>query len=274
MDTIFPYMVNAAFNLPLSIIATFANVLVFLAIRRTTSIFPPSKLLLCSLVLTDVGVGSVVQPQLAVHLLTKATKARSLACFSLKWYAFAGSMLSCVSMFTMAGISLDRYIAVYSHLSYRNIVTTKRVAAFLAFSWFVAVLYPSTRHWNGVIWGYITPLGILICSFVISVAYTKVYRGLRHLSPHSEGEAYLNIAKYRKISTTMLWIYVIFMISYLPVSLAVFIATLCHHSTLTQCISEFCYTVMLLKSSINPFIYCFRLPGIRAEVLKQLRKFR
>ena len=71
LDNSLPYFFNAALNVPLALATTFANLVVLLAMRRVTSIRLTSKLLLCSLVMTDLGAGSVVQPQFAAFLFLR-----------------------------------------------------------------------------------------------------------------------------------------------------------------------------------------------------------
>ena len=44
------------------------------------------------------------------------------------------------------------------------------------------------------------------------------------------------------------------------------------HNVFTQCILEFSITLMYLNSCLNPFVYCFRLPDIRAKVRQTLRQ--
>ena len=75
-----PYTMNAALNVFLAIVATFANVLVFGAVRHNTSLHLPSKLLLCSLILTDLGVALVVQPQFVTFLITKVKDLSAISC--------------------------------------------------------------------------------------------------------------------------------------------------------------------------------------------------
>ena len=142
---------NAALNVPLAILATFANSLVFAAIRQSTSIHLPSKLLLWSLVLTDIGVGLVVQPQYTTYLITKVKDSLSISCFCLKLFGFAGGMFTCVLLLTMAAISVDRYIALFFHLKYHEIVTTRRVCVILTITWSYAGLYASTWLWKSMV---------------------------------------------------------------------------------------------------------------------------
>ena len=66
-----PFIVNAALNVALSIVTTIANILVFDAIRKSTSLHLPSKLLLCGLVLTDLAVGLIYEPLNTAFLISK-----------------------------------------------------------------------------------------------------------------------------------------------------------------------------------------------------------
>ena len=282
LNTTLPYSVNSAMNVLLAITTTFANCLVAVSIRRTTSIHLPSKLLLYSLILTDLGVGSVVQPQFAGYLIAKANKARHFSCFFLKSYVFCGSMFSAISLFTMTVITVDRYIALFRHLEYRETVTVKRVSAVVIFSWSCAILYALTMFWNNVLWLVLTLLGLFICFFVISVAHVKICQRLRHQHGHrvqdqaatqvQQAGITLNVARYQRAASAMLWIYAFFIICYLPYICALSVDMALQQGALTLCIRSFCYTLLLLKSLVNPLVYCFRLPEIRAEVLRQLLK--
>ena len=79
-----PYVVNAVLNVLLAIVTTFAIILVFSAVRHSPSIRLPSKLVLCSLVLTDVGVGLVVQPQFVTFLIAQFKDFPDIGCFCIK----------------------------------------------------------------------------------------------------------------------------------------------------------------------------------------------
>ena len=82
----------------------------------------------------------------------------------------------------------------------------------------------------------------------------------------------LDLAKYRRSASSMLWIYGLFILCYLPNFCMYFVLVLHGHNAFIHCIYEFTWTLVLLNSSLNPLIYCFRLPEIRAEVLRTIRK--
>ena len=278
-----PYAVNAALNVLLAIVAILANIMVFNAIRHITSIRFPSKLLLCSLILTDLGVALVVQPQFATFLITKIKESLDISCFFLKSIAVTGHTLACASLLTMTAISLDRYIALFFHLKYHEIVTTRRVCVVLSIIWSCSGFFASTLLWNKILLASIAIPGIIVCFLVMSVAYIKIYRGLRHQHGHQvQDQAQvqaqqqtgntLDLAKYRRSASSMLWIYGLFILCYLPFFCVHFLTSFSQHNVLFDCILEFSETCVHLNSCLNPFVYCFRLPEIRAEVRQTIRK--
>ena len=277
-----PYTVNAALNVPLAIAATFTNILVFAAVRHSPSIRLPSKLLLCSLVLTDVGVGLVVQPQFVTFLIMKVKDHPAIACYCRQSFDIASATFTSASVSTMTAISLDRYIALFFHLKYHEIVTTRRVCVVLAIVWSLALFYASTWFWNTTLYSSLTFCGLCVCFLVISVAYIKIYRGLRQQYGHQVQEQAqvqaqqqagntLDLVRYRRSASSMLWIYSLFILCYLPYFCVRFVSAFLYHNVFIHCIIEFSLTAVFLNSCLNPFIYCLRLPEIRAEVLRILR---
>ena len=165
-----PYIVNASLNVLLALVTTVANILVLSAIRKNTSLHLPSKLLLGNLVLTDLGVGIVAQPMFVAFLVAKV-KGFSDICFLYASAYITGSILIRVSLLTMTAISLDRYIALYFHLRYRDIVTTKRVFSVLLAIWLLAGLPASLWYWYPMPYRYFVIVVTSICFIVCTVLH-------------------------------------------------------------------------------------------------------
>ena len=81
-----PYIMNACLNVLQALVTTVANSLVLSAIRKNTSLHLPSKLLLGSLILTDLGVGIAVQPMFASFLIAKVKSSSGIICPLYIWY--------------------------------------------------------------------------------------------------------------------------------------------------------------------------------------------
>ena len=275
-----PCFVNAALSVSLAVATTFANLVVLLAMRHVKSIRLPSKLLLCSLVLTDLGAGSVVAPQDAAYVFHEAIYPDLVLCSLYRAFAVTASLFSCPSLWTLAAISLDRYAALFFSLEYQQIVTTRRVCAVLAFIWALAILFALTSITSSGLWYASVVPGTVVPLLVISVACIRISRRLRaqHIQPQAPEEAQqqagntLNMERYRRTASTMIIVFVLLLICYLPHLCMATLRTAIERTALLACLLTHSYSLVLLNSLLNPFVYCLRVPEIRTEVVKQLRK--
>ena len=280
LDNRLPYFVNAALNVPLAVATTVANLVVLLAMRRVTSIRLPSKLLLCSLVITDLGAGIVVAPQFAAFLFLRAIYSGSVQCPLHRSFAVTGSLSSTASLLSLTAICVDRYAALFFHIKYKQIVTTRRVCAVLAFIWTIGLLLALLSVTNTKFRYAVGRSVFTVSLLVISVACIKIYHRLR--APQIQTQApdqaqqqagnTLNMARYRRTASVTLTFYVLFLIGYLPFWCLAAVRSVIGSTTLIECLSDFSYSLVLLNSLLNPFVYCLRLPEIRTESEKQLRK--
>ena len=280
LDNPLPYFVNAALNVPLAVATTVANLVVLLAMHRVTSIRLPSKLLLCSLVITDLAAGSVVAPQFAAFVFLRAIHPYIVQCPLHRSFVATGSALGTASLLGLAAISLDRYAALFFHIKYKQIVTTRRVCAVLAFIWTLGLILAFMSLLDNKLWHECAISGAVVALVVISVAFIKIYRRLRALpiQPQAPDQAQqqagntLNMARYRRTASAMLMVYVLFLICYLPFWCLAAMSLVIERTALTECLWCFSYSLVLLNSLLNAFVYCLRLPEIRTESEKQLRK--
>lgn len=94
-------------NIILSITAVAGNVLILLALWRTSSLHSPSKLLLRCLATTDISVGLISQPLFVIHVVSVINK-RWKICFISERSAYITSAALCgVSVLTLTAISED-----------------------------------------------------------------------------------------------------------------------------------------------------------------------
>ena len=278
LDSPLPCMVNAAINVAMAFVSISTSVLVLLAMRRVTSIRLPSKLLLCSLALTDLVTGLAVQPQYAAFLFSKALYNARVPCAVVKSLYFSGSLLFTVSSYTLLLITLDRYAALFFYHNYQWIVTTRRVCVALAFTWSLSLFFASPSLWDFAVFRLFCLATKFLATFVASVAQIRIYRRLRQLQSHGNNKAEqqvgggIGIARYRKMASATLWIYVMLLLCYAPyLAVASFIQVF-GYTPLSEFVREATYTVLLLNSCLNPFIYCCRLRDVRNAVIGQLRE--
>ena len=283
MNSSVPYHINGAINALLATPTTFANLLVLLAMRHVTSIRRPSKLLLCNLALTDVGTGLVTHPIYSFALLVSHDSDR-LTCTLERILYVAGSLFGGVSTITLTAISLDRYYALFWRLRYQQMFTTARAGVIVFFSWALPLCFALTWLWDAAIATGMLIGGSLLTFAVISVAYIKIFRGLRNQhalqvhalpplpgQPQGQATNSFNVVKYKKLASVTCCVYSLFLINHTPLLFCYLTIVVYEHNTYVELIREYAYTILLLNSCLNPFVYCMRLPEIRAGILKQLR---
>ena len=125
----------------LSITAFFGNVLVLVALRKESSLHPPSKVLLRNLATTDLCVGVISQPLYAALLLTAVNEHCNVCRYVDVVVAITSYILCAVSLLTLTAISVDRLLALLLGLRYRQVVTLRRAYGTVIAFWAVSTVY-------------------------------------------------------------------------------------------------------------------------------------
>ena len=268
-------------NVPLMFASITGNALVLAAILKTPSLRSlPSNIFLCSLSITDFLVGLVVQPVYIIRKLNNSTSE-----FFFKATGFMTYILCGVSLTTITAISLDRLFALHYHMTYPNLITTKRAIYASASLWFVSIMLSCLGVWiTGV---YFLIVGVLtaICFVISAASYIKIYFIVRHhqIQIHAQQQAVNNfsisvnipdsnnmlISKKHALKTFMYYACMVFCyLPYLSVSL-LFFASVIGYDRLKW---SFVETLVFVNSSINPFLFCWCNRRIRKSVVKIVRK--
>ena len=172
---------HSAPNIVLSITASLGNVLILVALRKVSSVHPPTKLLFQRLATSDLCVGLLSQPFHATRLLNDVTRMSTNMAFYIKIVNIASKFTLCgVSVLTSTAISVDRLLALLLRLRYRHVVTLRRVRAVIICLWLFGVLGGLlVLIWNKTIMESIA-LVFVVLSVVISVSsYAKIFLTLR-----------------------------------------------------------------------------------------------
>ena len=268
-----------------AITAILGNSLIIAAVYRASSLHPPSKTLLCSLALTHLFVGLLVDPIFILFLITLDSKG-SEVCVSIFKISYSTSqILFSVSLSILTAISVDRLCALILGLRYRQIVTLKRVGLFLVYSWTQGIAFGLAVLINPLIAPYYSLVGIAICLLTSVCCYTKVYKRLRHQhgqiqvlqlnilqGPSINPEERPNMARYRKIVSTCLWILLTLVVCYLPFMV---VSALIVFKTMTSSLAFACTfsaTLVNLNSTLNPVRYCWKIRDVRRAVIDTVRE--
>lgn len=223
-DTGLVDVIIACINLVFSIPAILGNLLILLAIRRTSAVGLPFKVLLGSLAFSDFSVGLIVHPSFAFHKFIKHKLAR---CIIGLIYDFASGHLSLVSLLTMVFISLDKFMALHLKLRYRSVVTYKRAIILAAIIWTISFPRSTSYLFHPRLYFLMVLLMIPLSFLVTSVVFAKIYTALRrqqdrlsvqsHETSRPRPSSAASIARYKNSVTNMLYVYCALLAAYLPV---------------------------------------------------------
>ena len=261
-------------NIFLSITAFLWNALILLALRKElASLKPPSKLLYRNLAITDLCVGIIVQPLAVVYWISVVYESWSTCYYAFLAVSITGSMLCLVSLIILTAISVDRLLALLLWFKYQRVVTRKRSYITVAIIWVLSL----------------AGLVSYVCVFIIAslciltsiFSYTKIFHSLRHYKIHVHGHACqsqpsqvipLNIDRYRKGVHSALWVQVALIICYLPHFIAESLIRQNGPTSSVYLAGQFTVTLVLLNSSLNPLLYCWKIREVRQAVKDTLRR--
>ena len=271
------YIALAAVNIVLSITTSLGNVLILIALRKVTSIHPPTKLLFKCLAITNLGVGLISQPLMATMILALYIKNLDFKIWNIFFHPLLWSssiIFSGVSVFASTSLSVDRLLALFLGLRYRHVVTLKRVRAVLACCWLTTVLtvlvwYLRKNAARSII--------LILLTLYLSISlfsYTKIVSRLRqHQSSVrdsvQQGQANtggmpLNLERYKKTVVSIALVQLALVICYFPFTIfGIFDMHLKGIHPRLHFILNFTATLVFLNSSLNPFLFCWRIKEIR-----------
>ena len=278
------YIAIAAVNIVFSITASLGNILILIALRKVTSIHPPTKLLFQYLAITDLGVGLISQPLMAVVMLLVDNIDIKILNIMFAHLSSSLSITFCgVSVFTSTALSVDRLLALFLGLRYRHVVTLKRIRAVLACACLTSLLIVLVWNFRTKTVRIIITILLTLCLIISLFSYTKIVLRLRqHQSSVRDnaqqgqantGGSPLNLERYKKTVVSVALVQLALVICYFPFNM---FNTLIHLKGIHPNICfllDFTTALLLLNSSLNPFLYCWRVKKIRQAVKATIRRF-
>ena len=271
-------------NTFLSITAFLGNTLILVALHKEYSLHPPSKLLLRSLAITDLLVGIIVEPLYVVYLMSVKSKRWDI-CYNVNVALFIASHILCsVSLLVLTAISVDRLLALWLGLRYRQVVTLRRVYITVIVMWVLSIVATSTSYiWNPQLLSLFLYIHLSFCLSIIIFSYMKIFFTLRHYQIQAEINVAqdqprqaipLNIVRYRKAVYSALWVQVTLFICYLPFVIIEALTDLksVKLSSSVYLVKTFSFTFVFLNSALNPFLYCWKIKEVRQAVKHTIRQ--
>ena len=191
-------------------------------------------------------------------------------------FLFPVNLFSSASLFSVTAFCADRFLAIYLHLRYQELVTYKRVVVSI---WVIGALISLIR--------FFIPKNIMYVSFVIILSAciitatsisVKLCQTLRchinqiHVPQVAQNVQGESIQRKKKSAMTSLYVYLVFIVCYLPNICSLFItATIPEPRIDVKHLRFYTVTLVLLNSTLNPLIYCWKMKRIQHTIVGTLR---
>ena len=274
-------------NIFLSVTAVLGNVLILVALQKETSLHPPSKLFFRCLASTDLCVGLISQPLYVIYYVALLRNHWNLCYYSFGLTISLSTTFCGVSLLTLTAISIDRLLALLLRLRYRQIVTLRRVRIVVFALWLWCVLFTTMFSIMPDIIIRMLGANLLLCIVISSACYAKLYHALRHhqtqvhvhhIQLNGQGNI-LNIARHRKMVSTVLLLQMSLFFCYLSYYIIVFTFTVTGSNLEKPLATNVAFrwaaslTPVFLNSSLNPTLYCWKIREVRQAVRGTMRDF-
>ena len=271
----------SALNIPLCVTAFLGNILIIIAIKKVSSLCPHSKLLLSCLALTDFCVGAITQPLFVIYLMSPEHS--RLCVYVVVLLTRIGFIFCGVSLLTLSAISVDRLLALLLGLRYKQVVKLRRVRIIVVTFWIVCTFNAVTLTFNPVTSYYMAFVIVILCTLTSTFCYSKIYYTLRHRQTQvhdhvQRGQANgggipMNLARYKKMVSSALWLQMVLLACYFSGNILFCIGKFHAPTASIELVSNVSFTLFLFNSTLNPFMYYWKMREIRQAVKDTIGQF-
>ena len=276
-DTFIASILTCILNVIFSLLTSIGNAIILYVIWKKQELHSPSFILLFCLAASDLVVGVLCQPFfVAFHIAELMNNFEAYCAFriiqSISSYTTTG-----VSLATLSGISIDRLLALTLHLRYNMVVTVRKLIATAFVVWIISFAVVLLRFWISK-WNFVPVAVILLTLLVTAMSTLKIFQIVRrHQHQISQQQqsvqgATVNALKCKKSSITVLYVYGLLIIFFLPLFVTIFVETLTGYTLKLKIAFDYVTTIVFINSFLNPLVYCWRIGEIRRAVKNTLRK--
>lgn len=274
-------VVNAIFAL----IATSSNAVVLISFWKTPNLHTPQNSLLCWIAFADLLVDSVVQPLDVLQRIMEELHNIDMYCnVRLAKNALAW-IISSVSFCILTTISVERLVALLKPLKHNTLVTHSRILLLVVLYWVLCIVLYVARFAglpNQTFFGMASVVASVNLTINV-VSYFKIFKVIKRHQRRIHDEAALSsrlhgqmapteMKRFKTFTLTAVYIVTLVVLFYVP-----FICYLVAYMILGFIgpvkLAYICLeTLSYVNSSVNPFIYSYRLRSIREAIYKTVPK--
>ena len=185
-------------------------------------------------------------------------------------------LFSGASFVGVVAVIVDRFLAIHLHLRYQELVTHKRIVVLVVSIWISGAVLSLVNLLVPITIAYLVlAIAGILCLLASGLLFLKIYLTARHhrnqihaLQVHCQ---IANAARLRKSAVGTLYIYLVFLKCYLPNFCSFAVMAIFQFSTGVKVLVISSITLVLLNSSLNPVVYCWKMRHIRLAILDTLR---
>ena len=269
--------------------AVFLNVLVIIEVKQRKELQRASNILLSSMAVTDLLVGSLCVPLSAVvGLLVSYQLLADLYICKLDFVAISvTTTLTACSIFHLTMIAWERYVAIRKWIDYKVIVTRSRLKKLAIIAWVSAIVTVSPAHFTMALTGMLKEnemvlaldiffiiLSVLVMSTLglIIYFYVMVYLGVRKrkLSQIRQVSDLVNAKLEQRVAVTTTLVTVALILSFFSNAVIGMLEGV-YPVLRKRFVGDLKATLLYTNSVVNPLIYYYRDCRFRNAVLELLR---
>ena len=282
-EEILPSLIALILNIFSSYTAVTLNIITIYVLRKISSLPKPVRILLLSLAVSDLAVGLIVQP---LAIATLVTQNNEYTFQFEKASEVFGICFTAASFLNITALGADRFLAIHLHLRYQELVTHRRIVTAVIMIWVFSATVSLFDLWDRMITAaQATLLAIVIVCFISTTFfYCKIYLTVRHLTSQihtlqvqqasQNVESTLqNTASQRKSAIATFYVYIVFLLCYLPRYSIYFANMVSSHepSVAEEILIIYAVALVHLNSSLNPLIYAWKMRPIQHAIMEILR---
>ncbi len=265
------------------------NTFIFIAIFKNRALRTRSNCFLASLAMTDFLVGAVLGPIFITQVFSDKM-AENCALNDVRRSITA--LLTGSSMGTIAAISYDRYVHLKKTLQYNQNMTILKVCILLSMCWILPLISTFLNYVGHLASAYSASIFTyaLINIAITIVCYVKILKIIREKNQEmtkiakdealqrnaSEREERRALRTEKKVAIAILTVTLVYVASVLPISVylgltAVRVISTTSKNVYIKVFYSIALTISAANSTVNPFIYYYRVPGFKETIKKTVK---
>ena len=165
-------------------------------------------------------------------------------------------------------------------MRYATLVTKSRVKYTLVIIWLINFLVSGWHFWSLDVRNFILSVIIIISLIISTFSYIRIYLIVRRhqLQIHAQQQAVqssnaennLNMARLKRSAMNTFMFYIALIICYFPMYIILTLQVISNKEWQPEW--DFAKTAIFMNSSINTFLYCWRLRELRTAVVKTAKQ--